>query len=101
MTETTYTEERAMREEMERICEAVVITSGYDMEIGDYVTAMEDEGPEVYVEAGRFPLGLYGDEEGTVPATIIREVDAEGYIDAGEPLAVVVGFDDYDKLGRE
>ncbi len=95
MTETPYTEEKAIREAMERLGDAVVITGGYDMEIIDYLNTMEDEGPEVYVEQGETNHG-----DITVPALVVRKV-VDGYIDTGEALARIVSFEDYEKLGRE
>lgn len=91
-------EKQAIQAALDELHNAVVVTGGYDEDALDYLAAMEDDGPEVYVEAGTYPLGLDGPD--VVPAIILRRIDEDGYIESGEPLAVVLAVDDYDMLKR-
>lgn len=92
------TYEEAIREAIDHFPEAIVITGGYDQEIGDHLNELEEHPyeTEVYVE----PDGVIYGKDYDATGWIIREIKADGYIDTGEALARIVSEEDYIKLGR-
>jgi hypothetical protein len=74
--------------------DAVVITSGYDKSLGDFIGETDDE-REVWLEWGEVNSG-----DVTVPATHIFFLDEDGFMRHDGSVLSVVSSQDYELLGR-
>jgi hypothetical protein len=74
--------------------DAVVITSGRDRSLGDFIDETDDE-REVWLEWGEVSSG-----DVTVPATHIFFLDEDGFIRRDGSVLSIVSARDYERLGQ-
>ena len=74
--------------------DAVVITSGRDRILGDFIDETDD-GQEVWLEWGEVSSG-----DVTVPATHIFFLDEDGFMRHDVSVLPIVSTRDYEPLGR-